>query len=88
MQDRRVRLERVVRVDDRGQLLVRDLNELGCFGGLAPGLGDDERDRLAVETNALDREDRVVENDMPVIRGEARSEKVLARDDAEDAGAR
>ena len=52
-------VERVAGVGDRGQRLVVDLDELGRVAGELARLGDDDRDRVADEPGAADRE-RVV----------------------------
>ena len=54
----RVRLGRLFYIDERGQRLIVDVNELGGIAGLSLGFGDDEGDAVADATNAVGKQDR------------------------------
>ena len=54
--ERRTRLHRGLDVDDRGERLVLDDDDLGAVLGRRLGLRDDERDRLSGEDDLLARE--------------------------------
>ena len=60
------RLKRTLHVGDRLELLVLDPDALGRAARLLGMLGGDERDRLAVVENAVDREHRLIGELEPV----------------------
>ena len=55
-QQRRAKLQRGRRIDHRGQDPVIDRDQLGGVAGDIPGLGDDERHRIADMTHAAARQ--------------------------------
>ncbi len=74
MQDRRVRLEGPLAVDDRLEWLVFDLDELGGVARELPGGGDDRGDRLTGVPHPPDREGVVL--DLVPGRGRELEERV------------
>ena len=50
--------QRLLHVDDRGQRVVVDVDQLDRVDGLGAGLRDDQRDRLADEPNPVDGQRR------------------------------
>ena len=83
VKDRCVRLERLLRVDHDRKVFVGDVDELRRLGSLALGLRDHDRDRLALEADPLDREDRVIEDYMAVVRSQARGQEVISDQNAD-----
>ena len=49
----------LLEVEDGGQLVVVDVDELGGVPGLRRGAGDDDRDDLAGEGDPVDRDRQV-----------------------------
>ena len=60
VEERRVRLERPLRIDDRVERLVLDLDELAAVLGDVAGRGDHGGDGLADVANAVDWQQRAV----------------------------
>ena len=81
----RLLLGRALGIDDELERLVLDDDRLGRAARLLGMLGSDERDRLAVVADAVDREHRLVGELEPV--GLAPG-NVLVREDGVDAGHR
>ena len=85
VEDRRPIGERFVAVGDVRQVRIRDLHEIGPLSGVELRLGDHEGDRLPVVTHLPDREHRVVEDDMSVVRRQSCFEEIVAGDHFEHA---
>jgi hypothetical protein len=94
---RRALLARVARADDRGQLLVIDLHQLGGVARLLLGFGDDDRDVVADVARFALREAgmRRLLHRLPVDVGDQPAAgqavdlgggEVVAREDGDDAG--
>ena len=56
VEDRRVGSDRGERVDDRRQRLVLDLDELGGVTRRVAGIGEHDRDRVALVADLVDRQ--------------------------------
>lgn len=61
MQQRRVRFHRLERVDDHGQRVVGDIDEIDAVLGDVAVVGDDDGDRFADVAHAADRQRPLVD---------------------------
>jgi hypothetical protein len=78
--------ERGLRVEVAGERVVFHLDPLQRRGRLVGLTGDDDRDRLPRVAHPVDRDERAVREDRTVVRCDASSEEVRAREHGDDAG--